>query len=58
MESSTKEAKVLSDLEKLQLDSKQESLVKLSKILSTMPQRQNRESIGKVVSKLFDVAAA
>ncbi len=58
MESTTKETKVLADLEKLQLDTKQESLVKFSKILNTMPQRNNRETIGKVVSKLFDVAGA
>jgi mitochondrial cardiolipin hydrolase len=34
---------VLSDVEKLQLDKQPESLIKLSKILNTMPQRQNRE---------------
>jgi ribosomal protein L30E len=49
---------VLSDVEKLQLDRQPESLVKLSKILTTMPQRQDRQQIGNVISKLFDVAAS
>lgn len=45
-------------MEKLQLDRQPESLIKLSKILTTMPQRQSREQIGNVISKLFDVAAS
>ena len=40
------------------MDTKQESLIKLSKTLKTMPQRNNREQISKVVCKLFDVASS
>ena len=49
MESSSKSAQVLTDLEKLQLDSQPQSLIKLSKLLTTMPQRQSRDQIGNVI---------
>ena len=51
------ENKAVTETEKLigggKFDGKPETLIKFSRIITTMPQRQNREAISSVVCKLF-----